>query len=103
VVVRDGVIVVVMLVVILLVAIMIVVVIIVVGPSPLMLVRPEVEVIVIDDLTAHYVLVAEEDVLQRRRGQPGQGEQNPHRPKEDGGAGTDGPVEARRLSRWSCA
>ena len=83
-------------------AIMIVVVIIVLGLSlwmlVLMLVGPEMEVRVVDDLTADHVLVAEGNVLQRHRGQPGQGEQNPHRPDENGGAGADGPMEARRLS-----
>lgn len=76
---------------------------IVVGPIPRMLVRAEVEVIVVDDLPTDHVLMAEGDVLQRRRGQPGQSEQNPHRPDENGGACTGSPVEARHLSRRSCA
>jgi hypothetical protein len=88
-------------------AIMIVVIVLVVGQRlrmlVVMLVRPEMEVGVVDDLTADHVLVAEGDVLQPRRDQAGQSEQNPHRPDENGGASTAGPVAARRLDRWSCA
>jgi len=107
--VRDGVVVIVVIRIVVIgsEAIVIVVVIgiagIAVGPIPWMLVRAEVEVIVVDDLPADHVLVAEGDVLQRRRGQSGQSEQNPHRPNENGGAGTGSPVEARHPSRRSCA
>lgn len=70
------------------VVIVIVVVVIVVGRAAFVLVLPEMEVMVVERFSIHHVLVAEGDLLQARRGQPGQGKEDACRhPEESGGTG----------------